>query len=215
MHRSPSMKVYIGLTSQKPQHRWGRGGKNYRTQPFYYAIRKYGWNNIEHIVLAETESRNEARKLEKEYIARFNATDRAHGYNFCTGGEVNDARRGQPVSQETREKIGRANAGENSPNYGKPLSEERKRKLREYRIGTKMSEETKRKIAAKEFGAANWNAKQVCQYTRDGAFVQEWDCMSSAAEALCGRRSGSCNIARCCSGKIPSAYGYIWKYKEV
>ena len=181
MHRSPSGKVYIGLTGRKPQHRWGADGKYYKTQPFYYAIRKYGWDNIEHIILSTTESLEEARELEKRYIAEYDATNPEHGYNF----------------------------------YGKPLSEQHKQRLREYRTGRKLSEETKRKIGENERGANNANAKAVLQFERNGTFLREWDCMSDAAEALCGKRKGSCNIASCCAGKIASAYGYNWKYKEV
>lgn len=212
MHKTPNGKVYIGMTCQKPEHRWGRGGKNYRTQPFWYAINKYGWDNIEHIILAETENKQEAQELEKRYIAEYKALDKAHGYNFCTGGEVNDARRGQPVSEETREKLRKAHSGANNPNYGKPLPEWHKQRLREYHLGTKLSEETKRKIGEKEFGAKNANAKAVLQFNRDGSLVRKWDCMSDAAESLCGRRAGSCNIASCCNGNIPTAYGYIWEY---
>lgn len=215
MHRSPSGKVYIGLTGRKPQHRWGADGKYYKTQPFYYAIRKYGWDNIEHIILSTTESLEEARELEKRYIAEYDATNPEHGYNFCTGGEINDARRGQSPSAETRKKQSEKMRGERNPNYGKPLSEQHKQRLREYRTGRKLSEETKRKIGENERGANNANAKAVLQFERNGTFLREWDCVSDAAEALCGKRKGSCNIASCCAGKIASAYGYNWKYKEV
>ena len=214
MHRSPNGKVYIGLTGRKTLHRWGRGGKNYRTQPFYYAIRKYGWDNIEHIILAEVKTRKEAQELEKAYIAQYDATNPEHGHNFCTGGEVNDTRRGKSPSEETRRKISEKNRGVNNPNYGKPLSEAQKQKLRAYHTGRKLSVETKAKISAKEFGANNVNAKAVLQFTRDGIFVREWECMSDAAEALCGRRKSGYNIASCCTGKLSSAYGYVWKYKE-
>ena len=78
-----------------------------------------------------------------------------------------------------------------------------------------VTEETKRKIGENERGANNANAKAVLQFERNGTFLREWDCMSDAAEALCGKRKGSCNIASCCAGKIASAYGYNWKYKEV
>ena len=214
MHRSPSSKVYVGLTGKKPLWRWGADGRNYRTQPFYRAICKYGWDNIEHIILAEVKTLEEARELEKHYIALYDATNPEHGYNFCTGGEINDARRGKPPTEEARRKASERFRGERNPNYGKPLPDWQKQRLREYRTGRKLSAETKAKIGAKEFGANNANAKVVVQYTKDGAFVREWDCMADAAEELCGRRKGSCNIASCCTGKIPSAYGYLWKYKE-
>lgn len=213
MHRSPSGKVYVGLTGQKPLHRWGKDGRNYRTQPFYYAIRKYGWDNIEHDILAEVETLAEAQELEKHYIALHDATNPDHGYNFCTGGECNDARRGYVPTEEERRRASERFRGANNPNYGKPLSEEQKQRLREYRTGRKLSEETKAKISAKEFGVNNVNSKAVLQFDRAGNFIREWNCMSDAAEALCGRRKSGCNIASCCAGKLSSAYGYVWKYK--
>lgn len=215
MHRTPNGKVYIGLTGRKPQYRWGVEGKNYKTQPFYYAVRKYGWDNIEHIILSTVDSKEEARELEKRYIAEYNATNPEYGYNFCTGGEVSDTRRGKSPSEETRQKQRIAMSGENNPNYGKPLSEWQKQRLREYQTGRKLSEDTKRKISEKEFGANNHSARSVLQFERNGVFVREWACMGDAAEALCGRRKSSCNISMCCNGKIPSAYGFIWRYKEI
>jgi hypothetical protein len=36
-------KVYIGITSQNPQIRWGSQGCNYKSSPYFYnAIQKYG-----------------------------------------------------------------------------------------------------------------------------------------------------------------------------
>lgn len=36
-------KVYIGITKQIPEKRWGINGYNYKTSPhFYSAIQKYG-----------------------------------------------------------------------------------------------------------------------------------------------------------------------------
>ena len=45
-------KVYIGITSQIPERRWGSNGCNYKSSPhFYSAIQKYGWDNFEHNIL--------------------------------------------------------------------------------------------------------------------------------------------------------------------
>jgi group I intron endonuclease len=64
-------KYYIGITSQSIKKRWGTKGSPYKNQTkFANAIKKYGWNNFEHIVLEETDSMTTADKLEKEYIKR-------------------------------------------------------------------------------------------------------------------------------------------------
>lgn len=45
-------KVYIGITSQKVQERWGSQGQKYKGSTyFYHAIQKYGWDNFDHEIL--------------------------------------------------------------------------------------------------------------------------------------------------------------------
>ena len=60
---------------------------------------------------------------------------------------------------------------------------------------------------------ANTNGKKskiVLQLSLSGDIIREWP---STAE--CGRNGFNfSNVAACCRGKIKSAYGYIWKYKE-
>ena len=47
-HTTPNGKVYIGITCQDPQKRWGYGC-NYKNQRYFStAIKKYGWDNITH-----------------------------------------------------------------------------------------------------------------------------------------------------------------------
>lgn len=55
-------------------------------------------------------------------------------------------------------------------------------------------------------------SKAVIQYTLDGDFISEYP---SIAE--CERQTGvpTSNICNCCKGKIKTAGGYKWKYKEV
>lgn len=50
-HTSPSGKVYIGITQQRPEYRW-QGGLGYRHNEYFFrAILKYGWNNFAHEIL--------------------------------------------------------------------------------------------------------------------------------------------------------------------
>jgi len=66
-HISPSGKVYIGITCQKPEKRWKRGAGYVRTdnhQPlFANAILKYGWDNIEHKIVATGLTKKEAAEV--------------------------------------------------------------------------------------------------------------------------------------------------------
>ncbi len=54
-------------------------------------------------------------------------------------------------------------------------------------------------------------SKPVLQFTLNGEFVCEWPSMSEAARN--GFSIG--NIWSCCRGRLKSAGGFIWKYKEV
>lgn len=52
---------------------------------------------------------------------------------------------------------------------------------------------------------------QVLQYTKNGTFVADYASVTDAAKSVGGKVS---NICRNCRGEKPSAYGYVWKYKE-
>lgn len=68
MHTVPNGKVYIGITSQEPSRRW-RKGEGYKTnKAFYFAIQKYGWENINHEILYSGLSKEEACDKEKEVV---------------------------------------------------------------------------------------------------------------------------------------------------
>lgn len=87
-HITPSGKRYIGITRQIPQKRWNNGKGYYYNVHFNRAIQKYGWNNIRHEVIVENLTEEEACECEKKYIAKYNTTDPAHGYNLTSGGEI-------------------------------------------------------------------------------------------------------------------------------
>ena len=53
--------------------------------------------------------------------------------------------------------------------------------------------------------------RSVCQYSKDGVFIKEFDSITNAALSVNGK---STSITRVCKGRRPTAYGYIWKYKE-
>lgn len=55
--------------------------------------------------------------------------------------------------------------------------------------------------------------KKVKQYSLNGILIAEYDGIRDAAK-INGFKASSC-ISECCKGKRKTAYGYIWKYKEV
>ena len=137
-------KYYVGITSASTKRRWGKDGNGYKNQIFYRAIEKYGWENIEHIILEKNLSECEAKELEKEYIKKYNSFNKEYGYNLTLGG---DGSVGREVSNETRRKISNSLSGEKHPMYGKHHTEEYKQYMREINIGKKMSEIDKKKLS--------------------------------------------------------------------
>lgn len=92
---------------------------------FWRAIQKYGWDNIQHIVLMDNLSKEIACECEKYLIRKYKSNQAKFGYNNSFGGEsgscgyvftmeqrakVSNSLRGHVVSEETRRKIGQANS---------------------------------------------------------------------------------------------------------
>lgn len=132
-------KVYIGMSKREnPNDRW-RNGRGYSYNwHFSQAIQKYGWDSFDHEIIAANLTEEEASNMEKTLIEKLQTTKRENGYNFAEGGynnrglsgELNPfwnkrpeaaiaasvaARKGRPLSEETKEKIRQGNirAGKN------------------------------------------------------------------------------------------------------
>jgi len=87
-HKTPSGKRYFGITGKKVSERWAYG-RGYETcSAFKKAIDKYGWDNIEHIVLYEDLTKEEAESIERTLIAEYKTTDKNHGYNILPYGNI-------------------------------------------------------------------------------------------------------------------------------
>ena len=119
-------KRYIGITSQKPEDRWKNGTHYEHNQHFSNAIKKYGWENFEHLILHTNLSREEASNKEKYYIKLFDTLNPEKGYNLTAGGSHSFT-----LSPEGLQKIREAG----KKNKGKKRTEEQK---------TKISNETKK-----------------------------------------------------------------------
>lgn len=82
-------KRYIGQTSKKcTKYRFVKNGNGYSRQPkFYNAIKKYGWDNFEHIILEDNiKTQEEANLREQYYIKKYNTIK--DGYNCTEGGNT-------------------------------------------------------------------------------------------------------------------------------
>lgn len=104
MHICPNNKVYIGMTGIKPEYRWDNG-HGYKTQVFSNAIKKYGWDNIQHMIIKDNLSLDEANQLEMELIIKYKSTNPRFGYNVDNGGNCVGSK-----SDEHKEKLRISNA---------------------------------------------------------------------------------------------------------
>lgn len=86
-HTCPNGKIYIGITKRNVEKRWLNGKGYERQPPFYNAILKYGWDNIDHEILFENLTKEEACEKEVEMIAYYKSHDRRYDYNDTIGGD--------------------------------------------------------------------------------------------------------------------------------
>lgn len=214
-------KVYIGITSKNnPNDRWLNGkGYNHSTL-FKKAIKKYGWDSFEHIILFENLNKISACLVEIDLIYYYQKIKMS--YNLNLGGEgsesmSNETKRkiaqtlkNHTISRETRVKISQRVSGEKHGNWGKHLSEETKSRIGRSNSGVNngmyghkyTSEEISRRRLT--------NNKHILQYSKEGEFIREWISAQEVGRALnvCSK-----NISKCCLGQRKTALGYVWKYK--
>jgi hypothetical protein len=180
MHKFPNNKIYIGITKRNPNIRWGECGENYRGQTFINrAIQKYGWDNIQHIILATNLSKEWACKIEQDLIFKYHSNDRNYGYNMTSGGEgrfnskpsketiekISKSKSGKKLSEEHRRKIGDSGRGKKKP----PMSEEMKEHLRQINTGKKYSEASKlkRKETMEKKKQNGWKRKPLSDEAKE------------------------------------------------
>lgn len=187
-------KVYVGI-SYNPLARWGKNGCNYDGGIFEKAIKKYGWDNFEHIILEKGVTIKQARALERAYIISLDAKV-PNGYNLTDGGE---GMYGYHLSKETKKKISEKVS---VARKGIMFSEEHKSALSVAR-----KRMIKRKIENGERLPAK--RKPVLQFDKRGTFIQRFDSVDEAARYL-----NIAHINDVCYGHRKSAGGYIWKWEE-
>ena len=213
-HTTPSGKVCIGITSKDVKERWLNGRGYARNEHFWNAIKKYGWDNIEHSILATGLSKAEASEAEKMYITLFRSHEPKHGYNLTEGGET-----GIVHTMESRCKLSESRRGQRY-NIGVPFTEERKKHLRENHADVsgeknpmwgkkKPAEEIARRQKHREYatGSEHPSARPILQLDMDGNIVKRWGCIKDAAECYCRT-----SIKDCLKGKYKQHRGYQWRY---
>ena len=153
-HTSPSGKVYIGITHLTPAQRWIRGNGYKKSPIFFNAILKYGWDNIEHKVLIDNLTKEQANEVEQQLIKYYKGIGKS--YNITNGGEGTVGYKHTDSYKE----------GMRLLQLGKPKSKESidKRKETFSKFPYKCSEETKRKISSAMKGIPHPKATEAAKH---------------------------------------------------
>jgi group I intron endonuclease len=220
---SPSGKSYIGQTYRSIQERLREHQKDSSNcVAIYNAIKFHGWENFEKDWY---ECPDDDLNKHEELMVEVLGTLAPGGYNLKEGGGNGKH------SEETKKKISEAQLGEKNHNFGIPMSEEQKQKMRkpksedhkrklsEAHLGKTHSNETKQNISEskkgeknpnyEKYGEKHHNSKQVYRYDLDGTFIDSFGSCGEAARYL---KKTKPNICACANGNRESAHKYKWSY---
>ena len=211
-------KKYIGITKQSVKRRWQSGYGYYnqnKTNYFWNAIHKYGWNNFDHIILEENLTHKETNEKERYYIAFYKSNNPNYGYNLTLGG---DGFLGQKRSEETKKKISKTVSEYflTHEGYWKgkkiPAEAVAKQKMTKKSNPYHHTEEWKKNHSNQLKGANNSNAIKVQCITTGMIF----NCIKDAAHYY---NIDNSRIGKCCKGVCISAGKHpetgeklLWKY---
>lgn len=214
-HTAPDGRVYIGITSRRPTQRW-QGGHGYSGNTYFTrAIKKYGWENFCHEIIAEGLSEQQAKAMEIELIAAYKANIRKYGFNISSGGEskkgtkisdwqkqrISEASKGRIVSEETRAKLAAATRA----NWANPVFVEH---MREINLGEHNPQYGKKRTDEER---KQRGAKTILQYDFDGNLIASYISTHVASEQTNISRD---IISKCCRGVFKQGRGFIWRYGE-
>lgn len=119
-------KRYIGITHfSNLNRRWENGKGYFRNKHFADAIEKYGWDNFNHIIVAQNLDKQSACDLERQLIKQYDTQNREKGYNITDGGEF------FRHSQASKDLMSQNRKGKGMHKF----SEEHKQKLRDNHSG--------------------------------------------------------------------------------
>lgn len=130
-------KVYIGATirtlnERKNQHiRCALLNKDDNKRYFYNAIRKHGVDNFIWEIIDSSDSYEQLMEKEKYWIKYYNSFG-DNGYNSCEGGNNSTGYKHTDEAKKViseKAKLRKVKTGEESPFYGKTLSEDTKTKI--------------------------------------------------------------------------------------
>lgn len=212
MHKNRNNnKKYIGITGGVPEYRWSNGNGYKYNSHFYHAIKKYGWNGFEHIILESNLTKREAELREIALIEFNRLTDQDKGYNIAIGGGVLCNKKVYQYDRITGEFI---NSWENTISIEKQLGipnthisaiclGKMKTSHNYYFSYEYLGEKLPKSIF--EYINTNNCVRRIAKYNLKGKFIEEFNSLTEATNSF---NNGKSTI----SMKSYTSHGYIWKY---
>ena len=200
-------KSYIGLSTNierrfiDHKHRKDRSRNKSKCKILYQAFLKYGIENFDFSII-ECCQVEKLSEREQYWVAFYDTY--YNGYNSTVGGEGFTIIDHQAVIEDF---IKTGSCTETARNLN----------TTKHTVGKILTSNGITHRSSSECGGLN--KKGVSQFTKQGEFVNKFESQRSAAEYLVqiGKTTAAldtigAHIGQSCSGKIKSAYGYVWKY---
>lgn len=192
-HTAPNGKVYIGITSKKPEARWNNGRAYWQNKHFTNAIKHYGWESFEHEILYSGLNKSKACELERKLIAEHKSNNCAFGYNLSSGGE--NPCEGVKMSEDTKRKMSEARRGKKRPESGQAISRAKK--------GRSNGLEGHTGSLCKKSGIVSQIDEKTGDVVRTFYGYNEMHRMTGFAKTP---------VKEAAAGIRKRAYGYVWTY---
>ena len=220
-------KIYIGSTKnfkkREKSHFSRLKNKTHHSLYLQNAYNKYGQENFIFEILLIVKNQEELLRIEQTYLDEIKPFS-PNGYN------ISKSATNCVLHGESNGMYGKT--GINSPNFGKKRTLESRHKISEAHKGKVLSIETKQKlskIASQRIGIKNpmygktrsrenrekiskARSEAIIQYDKyTGDVLNFWN---SAKDCEIELGISASSIGKCCSGKAPTAGGFIWRKKS-
>lgn len=194
-HTFPDGSVYIGKTDMEPEARWANGW-GYKSSPaMFNSIIKHGWDNVQHEILYDNLTHDEALELEKKTIEEYAfKVEVLHNAQHIPP---------QYLAQESAHYVP-AQSPPQKPTLPHRDCTERKH-YKQHIIP----------ITEKPDGVHTW---PIDVYTKDGKYITTYPCAKVAAQEL---NVNMGDISSCCKGVKADGKpryqckGYIFRYAQI
>ena len=182
-------KMYVGVTSKSMEERAGYQGHRYNPKLYFgKAIRKYGWDNFDHEIIASHLTEEEASNMEKLLINKLQLNDPRYGYNIAEGGNLCCVLH-----------------GEKHPYYGKHREAEVVDKIRQSHYGKSPDKEVRQKISDKLKGKYYGSKRVQVRCIETGIVYESYNAASRAAGV------SASSIRYCITGRQKVSAGFHWE----